>query len=611
MAYQRSSNVSMSNHGHDVAKFAGVQHRFTWRLLQQSCLILVFLALVSQLAYGSDWVFEDLYSNGQLGWRIDIECQDPNQVHLLYDMQSSNHVHADGYAGNWAYTYSFADFTKFDLALDSAGMSRLLTTEYNGSEHVLYYRQETSPGTWYGTSVASGVNSGNAKLGIDQQDNSYLAFVDQSTLTLKCAKIVGDLNSGWNIDVDPVVTDPVFNVVNERICLAMDNAGNPNILWHNFTNNSFKRAFQPTPGGSWQVDTIYSGIMGDDYSAAFDSNGNLHVAYRDYTSVKHAIYDGTQWSDEQVFPTGDRVGALAIDSSDQVHIGYIDFDYAADKDVIRYATLLGDEWHDEAVMDMPSSSSGLEELDMTMDSQRHIHMAFRGDAHDLHYARLDEPPKYQITEEESFSVSVDAEADLQSGVGFVVSDGSWRITAFKYDYSGIDWRGILEFNLDALTPNEEVVAARLDLFISLISGTPTSNVYAYEGDGSIDASDAGKTSHLVGTSEAIQDLGPHSIDLDPDVLIAQLGDTSWLGLLIVGINSQTGFDALENYLSTPATLVLEVVSHLYGDANRDGRVDDIDAGILADNWLSSSGVSWGEGDFNVSARVRHVPKACG
>ena len=41
-----------------------------------------------------------------------------------------------------------------------------------------------------------------------------------------------------------------------------------------------------------------------------------------------------------------------------------------------------------------------------------------------------------------------------------------------------------------------------------------------------------------------------------------------------------------------------------GDANRDGRVDDEDATILADNWLQSGG--WSSGDFNDDGIVNDI-----
>ena len=43
-----------------------------------------------------------------------------------------------------------------------------------------------------------------------------------------------------------------------------------------------------------------------------------------------------------------------------------------------------------------------------------------------------------------------------------------------------------------------------------------------------------------------------------------------------------------------------------GDANYDGSVDEADASILAENWLFTSGVTWGMGDFNDDGKVDDV-----
>ncbi len=590
------------------------QFCFTPWLLPRLCPIVLLFVLASASAQCSDWVVESVDLSGDVGWSLDIECLNPDEVQLLYDSQSStNDYRAIRDASSWTYYYSFADFTSFDLALGSDGTARLLATELNGSAHDLKYYQEASLGGWYSLNVASGVNSGNAKLGIDVQDNAYLAFVDQATKTLKCAKLETVSDGVWNMDVDPIITDSVFNTSNERIRMAMDNAGKPNILWYDYGTSRLKRAYKPIAGGAWQVDTIYTGNVSMGFSAAFDSDNKLHLAYSDYGTggnafqIRHAVYDEGLWSDEQVSAFGDQVGSLAIDSYDQLHIGYIDFDTAAGKDVFRYATYLGDYWHDEAVAELSSSVQGNEELDMVMDSQRHLHMAFRGDANELRYARLDEPPRPKTTEDRSVTVSLDAQAELLSWGSFMITEGETSISVDKYDYLDIDDRGVLEFFVGDLAVNEEIVSARLELQICVLGHSsdtwPTPQVYAYEGDGDIDPSDAEKTAILAGTSEEIQDLGAHSINLDAEVLSAQLDEHPWLGLLLVAVEQDFNFYSLESYSGTPATLILEIDAHLFGDATCDGTVDADDAAMLAEHWLMSSGATWGNGDFNGDGKV--------
>jgi hypothetical protein len=43
-----------------------------------------------------------------------------------------------------------------------------------------------------------------------------------------------------------------------------------------------------------------------------------------------------------------------------------------------------------------------------------------------------------------------------------------------------------------------------------------------------------------------------------------------------------------------------------GDANGDGLVDDADATILADNWLTTTGAEWTDGDFNGDGAVNEA-----
>lgn len=43
-----------------------------------------------------------------------------------------------------------------------------------------------------------------------------------------------------------------------------------------------------------------------------------------------------------------------------------------------------------------------------------------------------------------------------------------------------------------------------------------------------------------------------------------------------------------------------------GDASRDGKVNDLDAELLAANWLKESGSVWEEGDFNDDGRVNDL-----
>ena len=46
-----------------------------------------------------------------------------------------------------------------------------------------------------------------------------------------------------------------------------------------------------------------------------------------------------------------------------------------------------------------------------------------------------------------------------------------------------------------------------------------------------------------------------------------------------------------------------------GDANGDGRVDDVDASILGAHWQTAPGTAWGDGDFNGDGKVNDADAA--
>jgi len=53
-------------------------------------------------------------------------------------------------------------------------------------------------------------------------------------------------------------------------------------------------------------------------------------------------------------------------------------------------------------------------------------------------------------------------------------------------------------------------------------------------------------------------------------------------------------------------LAMTTPAPLPGDANNDGKVDDLDATALATNWLKTGGALWSEGDFNGDGNVNDI-----
>ena len=68
-----------------------------------------------------------------------------------------------------------------------------------------------------------------------------------------------------------------------------------------------------------------------------------------------------------------------------------------------------------------------------------------------------------------------------------------------------------------------------------------------------------------------------------------------------------GDDYTLSYLSGYTTLTASVPAPtMAGDANHDGVVDAVDAGVLAKYWQTQSGAFWGMGDFNDDGAVNDL-----
>lgn len=398
----------------------------------------VFFVFSVDVSWGLDWLIERVDSYGDVYANIDIECKDPNEVILLYNRRSGG---VDQYAvrdsAGWLNYYWVGEpaSAALDLALDSNGLARMAKTARPGSTYILTYYQETSPDVWHTYNFATNISAGNAQVGVDLQGCAQVAYLDPSTSSLKCSKL--SINQYGYIDYEQhetVTTASVFNTTQPLIQMVMDSEGRPNILWYESSTDRLRRAYKPTPSGTWQVNTIYTGEILMGFAAAFDPADNLHVAYTDWGTggnpyqIRHGVYNGASWQDEQVDPFAHQVDALAFDSFGQPHIGYVKF--ATGKDEFKYATLVDGAWYNDTITELASSSQGYERIDLAVDSQNHLHMAFRGDADELRYARLDAAPR--SIEELVVNVSVDAEATPVGGIGFIVSDGAWDINVQKF-----------------------------------------------------------------------------------------------------------------------------------------------------------------------------------
>ena len=90
-----------------------------------------------------------------------------------------------------------------------------------------------------------------------------------------------------------------------------------------------------------------------------------------------------------------------------------------------------------------------------------------------------------------------------------------------------------------------------------------------------------------------------------------VGGGKFAGLTLSGAAVSVGYAAPDRFwtdnfqIGTPVGYVPEIP----GDANRDERVDDVDASILGSHWLLGSGATWENGDFNGDHAVNDADAA--
>jgi hypothetical protein len=73
-------------------------------------------------------------------------------------------------------------------------------------------------------------------------------------------------------------------------------------------------------------------------------------------------------------------------------------------------------------------------------------------------------------------------------------------------------------------------------------------------------------------------------------------------LMLTSVSGHAMYSYLSD-LSVYRDQILDTIMPIPGDANLDGNVNDVDASILAANWLIPSDALWEDGDFNSDGRV--------
>ena len=138
---------------------------------------------------------------------------------------------------------------------------------------------------------------------------------------------------------------------------------------------------------SWENFTIDSSAdVGKFSSLVADSNGDLHISYRDSTNghLKYASNAGGTWTNYPIDNGGGYIGrytSIDVDSNDKVHISYGNLNSWD----LKYATNVAGSWSRSTIDDGGTGQAGMYSS-LVIDSNDLIHVSYWGRSFDLKYA---------------------------------------------------------------------------------------------------------------------------------------------------------------------------------------------------------------------------------
>ena len=138
---------------------------------------------------------------------------------------------------------------------------------------------------------------------------------------------------------------------------------------------------------SWENFTIDSSAdVGKFSSIVADSNGELHISYRDSTNghLKYASNAGGTWTNYPIDNGGGYIGrytSIDVDSNDKVHISYGNLNSWD----LKYATNVAGSWSRSTIDDGGTGQAGMYSS-LVIDSNDLIHVSYWGRSFDLKYA---------------------------------------------------------------------------------------------------------------------------------------------------------------------------------------------------------------------------------
>ena len=236
------------------------------------------------------------------------------------DMAYSN-VTSDGEAYTWTTTTAnYVTSSGWDpsIGVDSNGTVHIVSSNMDSDD---FWHSTYDGSTWTHLKIRDCDMCSNADLVIDSNDNVHIAYyhsISGSGYLLYSMYNGTSWTNNWSLS----------NVENDQISIALDANDQPHISYSRdgYICNAAKLSYYD--GSSWTTVTLddTTTYVGCDSSIAIDSNGFVHVAYRQHGNMDMMIASNISGSWQRyTIDNGAGVGyhsAMAVDSNDDLHIVY-------------------------------------------------------------------------------------------------------------------------------------------------------------------------------------------------------------------------------------------------------------------------------------------------
>ncbi|MFC1800382.1 hypothetical protein ACFL2Z_05720, partial [Candidatus Eisenbacteria bacterium] len=226
------------------------------------------------------------------------------------------------------------------------------------------------------------------------------------------------------------------------------------VVWNDYRDGNWELYYKHHDGAAWGPDErLTTESYGSLYpSAAVNSTGALHVVWEDARGeqcyrIYHKVFDGMEWGPDELIserPVTHHTPAIAIDTSDNIHVVFYKERVQTDLGEVRYKMFDGLSWTAEIIL---TTGGNVGAPTIAPDSQGNVHVAWHEGPYfeyDVFYKRFngsDWDATYQVSNAEQCAYFASAAADNDGNAYVVWSEilgGNRELYIRQFD--GISWR---------------------------------------------------------------------------------------------------------------------------------------------------------------------------